>query len=194
MDVTRRLFKEGNGMLTKFIADHMISTESSGSPVSDRDIIQIDSVEKSKINLYTTPKYTDGLYVNYASFKAQTPDYIDVSYSFKDDFITQAEVKDSHGLDVELKESYALVYKGKPYILTDYGIYPLRREGDTFCFIGILMARDFSNTGYFEVKLDHLNGVFISYRQIGKKELKLKMKSGEIPPPRNYPDYSHDDY
>ncbi|HEY0175144.1 MAG TPA: hypothetical protein VGC08_02125, partial [Pedobacter sp.] len=104
------------------------------------------------------------------------------------------------------------VYEGKPYILTDEGNYLLRKEGDVFCFTGlskagtntgavittaalfglagVLILNNYSSTNYFDIRLDHLNGRLIPFRQIDKKEVKLKIKAGQIPP-RVYNDDSY---
>ncbi len=85
---------------------------------------------------------------------------------------------------------YAFVYKGQPFVATEYGYYPLQKINDDFYFTG--KAKVTANTGdviaaslffgiiggliasnseaTFEMKIDHLNGGFIRLKEIEPKK------------------------
>lgn len=203
MDVTHRLYKKGSKLISGFIADNLSATPVNGTKFTYNEVLHIDSIERSKMKLFAATTYTDGLYKNYSSFNQQTPDYKNVIVEVKDKEITTLKINDEYGKPIVPEEAYALVYEGKPYILTAEGNYLLRKEGTDFCFTGlyksgtktgavlataalfgaagVLFSHDFKSTNYYDIKLDYLNGSFIPYRQLSKNELKLKRKSGQIP-------------
>jgi len=214
MDVTERLYKKTEQVLTTFILSNLVSAVSVVAPWSYKDIERIDSVEKSRSTLYTSASYVDGIYSNYVSFKMQVPDYKNITLTTAKRFVKDIQANDDSGKKVKVKKAYAVVYGGKPYIYTPSGIYPLRKEANEFCFTGIsnyaakisgagigaasgvvgglvggaigaLIFNDSSNTGYFDIRIDHLNGGLIPYRKISKEELKEKIKNGEVASRRN---------
>lgn len=215
LDVTKRLLRGGSEMITKLIAHNLTATPVSSSPVSYHDINHMDSIEKIRIKLYNVSTYKNGIYRDYNSFKDQKPDYVRMTCTLKKNALTVQRVNDMQGDQVSLDHLYAVVYEGKPYVVTDYGNYPLRKEGNDFCFTGIaklegnaaamsalfgiagaLLTHDHAAFGYFDIHLDHLNGAFLPYRQLTKEECKQKLKSGEIPKrtynnlqPHQYEDY-----
>lgn len=215
LDVTKRLLRGGSEMITKFIAGNLTAMPVNGSSVSYDEINHMDSIEKTGIKLYNVSTYKNGIYRDYNSFKDQKPDYVRMTCTLKNNALTVVSVNDMQGDQVSLDHLYAVVYEGKPYIVTDYGNYPLRKEGNNFCFTGIsklegnaatmfalfgiagaLLTHDHATFGYFDIRMDHLNGVFLPYRQLPKEELKQKLKSGEIPKrtynhlqPREYENY-----
>ncbi len=202
LDVTKRLFREGSQMITEFISSNLTRYPANVVPITYYDVTHVDSLEKSKLDLYTLSTYKNGLYQNFNSFKNQIPDYTHITCELKHNSINITKIENEQGQKIKLKSAYAVVYEGKPYIFTDNGSYPLRKEGDDLCFTGlsrvgqntaalittsalfglagVLFLNDFSSNGYFDIRLDHLNGSFIPYRQIDKEELKQKIKAGEI--------------
>lgn len=215
LDVTKRLLRGGSETITKLIAHSLTATPIIISPVSYDDINHMDSIEKTRVKLYNVSTYKDGIYRDYNSFKDQKPDYVRMTCTLKNNALTVKGVNDIQGDQVSLDHLYAVVYEGKPYIVTDYGNYPLRKEGNDFCFTGIaklegnaatmaalfgiagaLLTHDHASFAYFDIRMDHLNGAFIPYRQLSKEECRQKLKSGEIPKrtynnlqPHQYEDY-----
>lgn len=190
MDVTKGLFRKGSKTLSDFIANNLTAVASDTGSYSYEEVIQIDSVEKSKLALYTAAGYTDGLYKNFTSFTSQTPDISELETSLdKSGNLSWIKIKNEAGKFEKIKSKtiYAVVYQGNLYIATDYGYYPLTKKDDDFYFTGkakvdasqsdILMASMFfgiiggllaSSPGdaVFDMKLDHVSGGFIRLKEI----------------------------
>ena len=188
MDVTKSLFRNGSKALTDFIGKAVALSPEGEESYSYDDVLKMDSIEKRKITLYTTTEYKDGLYTSYASFRNQLPDK-QGSIDWKNERIFSIKVEDEQGkqMKVKAKNLYAVVYKGQPFIVTEYGYYPARKVGDDFFFtgrakaeahtgdlmaasmffgiMGALIAEDAANAT-FEMKIDHKNGGFIRLREI----------------------------
>jgi hypothetical protein len=186
LDVTHALLKKGSEVLTNFIAVNL-KKQQLGDLVSYHDIARVDSIEKSKIKLYTTDTYTDGLYYTYKSFAAQSPD---AQFTLDGKKVKKNSVKmpDQKGVlqTVKIDSVYALVYKGKPYIATGFDYYPLTKEGNDLLFVGKisgkantsdvvagailfgvaggLVAAASNSAPTFEVKIYHVNGRFVKLR------------------------------
>jgi hypothetical protein len=186
MDVTKALFRRGSKTITDFIANNLIKKADEPDYYSSSDIVNLDSLEKRKIIVYNTSAYSDGLYETYKSFMNQVPDK-QITVEMKSEKMS-VKAPDQNGKPekIKAKDIYAIVYKGQPYIATEYGYYPLQKTGDDFFFtgkakvtantgdvivagvffglIGSLIASDAEAT--FEMKIDHLNGGFIRLREI----------------------------
>ncbi|MES2809590.1 MAG: hypothetical protein V4619_13250 [Bacteroidota bacterium] len=187
-DVTRSLLKKGSETLISFIAKNLVKS-ANGSLVAHRDIAKVDSIEKSKIKLYTTDKYTDGLYYSYKSFADQTPD---AKFMLDGKKVKKSNVKlvDDKGVAKKIPATdtvYALVHNGKPYIATEFEYYPLEKAGTDFTFVGKisatanttdviagavlfgvaggLLAAASNSAPTYEVKIYHLNGYFVKLRE-----------------------------
>jgi len=187
MDVTRALFRNGSKTITDFIANSLSQNPAGSNYYSYADIENIDSIEKRKIPVYNTTAYTDGLYSDFASFSNQTPGK-QITAELKNDKLSSVKTPDENGklVKVKSKDIYAIVYKGQPFIATEYGYYQLQKKGDDFYFtgkakvnaqtgdvlaaglffgiIGSLLASDAEAT--FEMKIDHVNGGFMRLREI----------------------------
>jgi hypothetical protein len=187
MDVTKALFRNGSKTITNLIANNLEKEASDTQLLSFTDIVHMDSLEKSSIALYNTAQYQEGLYESYQSFKKQAPDQ-QITVEMKGDKISSVKTFDENGKSVKVKakDIYAVVYKGQPFIATEYGYYPLQKISDDFLFtgkakvtantgdviaaslffgiIGGLIASDAEAT--FEMKIDHTNGGFIRLREI----------------------------
>ena len=74
LDVTGALLKSGNKIVTDFIKQNLDKGPQTNLAYSYNDILNIDNVEATKLKAYNTDKFTDGLYLTYNSFCAQTPD------------------------------------------------------------------------------------------------------------------------
>ena len=187
MDVTRALFRKGSKTITDFIAAGLLKESSDSNYYSFNDVINMDSIEKRGIKVYNTPKYTDGLYFDYQSFKDQIPDK-QVVVEKKNDKIVSVTTLNEKGKSVKVKAQhvYSVVANGEPFIATDYGFYPLKKVDDDFKFVG--KARVNANTGdviaasaffgivggliasnaqaIFEMKIDYINGGFIRLKEV----------------------------
>ena len=188
MDVTKALFKSGSQLLTNLIADNLLKDAHESDAYSLRNIVKIDSLEKRKIRVYNIDTYTDGLYYSYESFKNQVPDKQITVETKKDGSISNVKISDDNNLMVKVKSKdvYSVIYKGQPFIASDYGYYPLKKENDEFYFTGKAKvagnSSDVMAAGFFfgvagallavnvkatfEIKLDHINGGFIHCREI----------------------------
>jgi len=157
------------------------------------DIARIDSVEEHALPLYTAGSFVDGIYLRYKSFGKQVPDEQGTVKAKKDGTISSVYIVDTASNKIKLrpKDLYAVVYKGKPYIATEYGFYPLERVRDNFFFTGDIRvaanSTDYllgfgmtglvgvfvASRGYeetYDLLIDPLNGNFIHLRQIDKQQ------------------------
>ena len=187
IDVTKALLKTGAETLEGFISRNLLS-EPSGAIYTYNDILNLDSLEKSKIKVYNTSVYTDGLYLTYKSFMDQKPDK-QLKVNGYD--LNMAEIKaiDDNNKTQRVKKQnvYAIVFHGEPFIATKFEYYPLKRVNNDFFFtgkanstantgdvivasaflgiIGGLMASDGAVSTY-DMKIDHVNGAFIKLKEI----------------------------
>ena len=193
IDVTHAILKAGSDTLSAFVVSSLLS-KPAGPAYSYNDLVKIDSIEKSKTKLYNTTAYVDGLYKTYHSFKDQLPDgqfVLDV----EDLNMAQIQVKEPNGKlrKVKPKNIYALVYKGKPYVVSENTYYPLVKVNGDFTFTG-KAAVSANTTGAvtaqvlfgmiggllvsnpnatFDIKIDHLNGGFIKLREIPEPQTSM---------------------
>jgi hypothetical protein len=185
-ELTKVLLKDAGKLITNLIADNLLQ-QASPDLYSLNDIISIDSIEKRKIKLYNTAEYADGLYSSYKSFMDQVPDK-QLIVEMENGKITSLKALKDNGKEIKVKEKdiYSIVYKGQPYIETDYGFYPLQKRNDDFYFIGkakitanggdVMAASALlgiagaivasSSEGTFEMKIDHINGRPVHIRRI----------------------------
>jgi hypothetical protein len=190
MDVTKKMFRLGSEAVTDFISRNLTKEPSGDIVLSLEQLPQIDSFEKTKIPLYTTVTYTDGLYYTYQSFASQQPDETGVSIVFdKKGRVQKINYINKKGQkwDIENRFIYAFVYEGKLYISGEFTCYPLEKRGDDFYFTGkandaksgdIMAAQFFfgimgslmasSATSIFEMKIDHITGGFIRVKEVEK--------------------------
>jgi hypothetical protein len=190
MDVTKKMFRLGSKTITDFIASNLTKEVTSDFSLLLDQLPSIDSIEKSRLPLYTATTYTDGLYYNFQSFVNQQPDETGVSVKFdKKGKVQKISYVNKKGQasDIENQFIYAFVYEGKLFISGEFACYPLEKRGNDFYFtgkandaksgdvvaataffgiIGGLMAS--SATSIFEMKIDHLSGGFIRIKEVNK--------------------------
>jgi hypothetical protein len=182
-----------NQQLDGFIAAALTRPAADSAVYTLRDIAHIDSIEEHSLPLYTGTSFTDGIYLHYASFSRQVPDKQGVIKAKKDGAISSVHIFDDSARSVKLrsKDVYAIVYKGKPYIATEYGFYPLERVRDNFFFTGDIRVAATSNDyimafgftgligifaasrGYqetYDLLIDPLTGNFVHLRRIGPSQ------------------------
>ena len=187
MDVTRPLFRNSSRLISNFLANHILSVPEAATGLSFDDILHLDQLEKQAIPVYVATGFKDGLYETYQSFMQQAPDNA-IVVNMKQDKIESVKITGANGTTekVKMKNIYAIVNNGQPYIATEYGYYPLQKNGDDFFFtgrakatadaggvvaatvffgiVGGLIASD--ATAVFEMKIDHLNGGFMRIREV----------------------------
>lgn len=136
IDVSNALLKKGSETLSNFIAANLKRKPSNYS-YSYNDVVKVDSIEKSKLPVYNTNIYADGLYLTYKTFAEQTPD---MKIIVEGDEIEKNNVKatDETGKLKKVKSGtfFAIVYKGVPYVSTSSGYYKLNKNNDDFFFNG----------------------------------------------------------
>lgn len=192
IDVTNPLFRMAGDTLSGFIRSRLSVQPSPGPSYSHHDLLHIDSIEKAGIKLYASTTYNDGLYLSYNSFKNQTPDQdINVTNDLLEPGNVKALNEKGKLKDIKMNKTYAVVYKGAPHIVTQYGFYPLKRENNDFKFtgkakvnanlstvmvasamfgvLGALMAGS-GNEANFEMKIDHRKGTFIKLKEIAEPQ------------------------
>ncbi len=187
MDVTRPLFRNSSRLISNFLASHVTIVPEESHSLSFDDIIHLDQLEKQSIPVYVTTGYKDGLYETYQSFMQQVPDKA-IVVNMKKEKIDDVRISGANGTTekVKMKNIYAIVYNGQPFIATEYGYYPLQKSNNDFFFtgkakatadaggvvaasvffgiVGGLIASD--ATSIFEMKIDHINGGFMRIREI----------------------------
>jgi len=178
----------GNQALSDLLAQQLPHPPKDTSIYHMQDIMSYDSIEKSRIPLFAATQYTDGIYYSYKSFSSQQPDIRGAITTDKHGAITRVEI-DTAGRRVKVKSKnlYAVVLKGKPYIATEYGYYPLEKahnnlyftgdvrtaasEGDkfgaqlAFGLVGRALASAGNQTTY-EMIIDPVNGTLMHLRKI----------------------------
>ncbi|AMR32688.1 hypothetical protein A0256_15295 [Mucilaginibacter sp. PAMC 26640] len=190
IDVTNGLLEKGRDTLTGFIQSNLLRQPADTVMYSYNDVAKMDSIEKRKITVYTTSVYNDGLYLNFQSFKAQIPDKaITVTSAYP--YAGNVKALDDKGKlrDIKLNKTYALVYKGEPYVVTSFGLYLLKKVNDDFFFTGkakvtastgtMIVSSMFgllgglltsgSDEATFDMKIDHKNGALIKLKEIAEK-------------------------
>lgn len=193
-DVTGMVQNMGSRIITDFLAYELSRGPVDSAAYPMQEVLQYDSIEKSRIPLFTTTRYVDGIYDHYYSFSRQQPDQQGQIKADKKGVITRVEAQDSTGKLVKLKSKnlYALVYDGKPFIATEYGYYPLEKlhnnslfftgkvkvaasEGDknsaqvAFGLIGRAMASGGYEASY-DMTIDPVTGVLVHLRKIETPE------------------------
>ena len=186
IDVTRSLFSMVSKTITDFVAFNLLRSPIDSLYLSARDIVKVDSFEKSKIPLYALRELNDGLYVSYKTFMNQVPDK-QIIVETDSVRILSAKIMNENGNTaiIKSKDAYAIVNKGIPYIVTDYGYFVLYKQGDDFFFTG--KERIFASLGSvlfspllyaigdlvksgsgpdIIVRIEHSSGRFIKVKQV----------------------------
>ena len=186
-EVTEKLMKSTRESIFDFISKSLLIKPDEGVYYSYNDVRNIDWIEKSKLKLYTTSEYTDGLYLSYESFKNQLPD-MEAIVIMNDKQVRAVNIINNKGKTekVNAKSVYAVVHNGQLHVATQYGFYQLRKVKDDFLFygkgkvtaeaidvisaqfyhglIGSMLAAD--KASILEMKIDHVNGGFIRLRDM----------------------------
>jgi len=173
----------------KLISESLLKDPVDSLVLTKQEVEQIDSIEKSKIPLYTTEIFKDGVYTNYTSFFNQTPDKQAEVKLNRDNNISVIRITDANGNKTKLKSKdvYAIAAKGFLFIATQYGFYKLDKLGEDFIFTGEvktlpsnadmrgaqfalgltgMLLEHSGNRSAYTMMLDHTNGEFIHLRAI----------------------------
>jgi hypothetical protein len=186
IDPTNKILKSGKEIMTDLIIKNL-KVKPSGSIYSYSDLMNISNIEKKAIPLYNTDIYTDGLYMNYHSFKNQMPDRQLIIDSAD---LNSCEIRTIEGdgitLKVKARNVYAIVYNGNPYVVSEGKYYPLKKIGNDFFFTGKArvsvipsdeLVSDIAGslaentifgmpTHEVEMRIDYKNGVFIHVKVV----------------------------
>jgi hypothetical protein len=180
-EVTKQVIQSANNCVVNFLKEALTKNVGYVFGVSYNEIVKIDSIEKSRIKVYTTNEYVNGIYRSFESFKEQTPEYSLFSITFEDGEITEIKAKNDKGRlrKINSEEVYAIVNNGKPYISAEFGYYPLVKNNNDFYFIGDDKVNYIKGqvvkqyvytpvpiTSQFEIKIDHMNGKFMRVKEI----------------------------
>jgi hypothetical protein len=181
------VLRSGNEIITDFIVKNL-KVKPYGPILIYYDILNIANIEKKQLPLYNSTEYTDGLYLNYKSFRNQMPDRQIIVDSAN---LNSGDIKTIEGggvtLKVKARDVYAIVYKGHPYVVSEGNYYPLKKVNSDFFFVGkaresIIPGDELvsdiaggnagvfilggARTATFEMKIDYKNGVFLRLKLI----------------------------
>jgi hypothetical protein len=196
-DIGGEVQKGSSLAICDFIRDGLLELPSDSTTYSLNDLGRMDSVETSRLALYTRDSLVDGLYKAYASFADQRPD---LQCSFKVDKngdIKAVWIPDENGKEkkVDRRGIYAVVYQGRAFIATEYGFYRLTKAEGDLLFTGDvrvpasrgdlaggqfalgLTGRLLASQGYkttYTMAIDHLNGDFLHLRLIPQPETSVQ--------------------
>jgi len=167
---------KANTLLADFVAKGLVLPARDSLSYTFDEVARVDSIEKRSIPLYTVGTCKDGIYTSPQSFLAQRPEWPDLDVlTRKNGSIISVAARYSGGerRPVGKDAMYAIVYKGRPYMITEYGFYPLQRLGDDLYFTGelriALTLGDESNStrkATYQVMLNHQTGRYIFVRLI----------------------------
>jgi hypothetical protein len=190
LDVTKGLLRQGTKSLTGLLLANLTKEPVDGISYRSDEVIRFDQIEKNTLPLYTAGSLKNGIYKSFRSFTALQPDEESFTVDFgKDGNSPVVRQPNEKGRlhKISPKDMYAFVHEGRPFIATDYGFYPLRKEAEDFYFtgkakvtastndvmmaslffgvIGGLIASSGSNAA-FDMKVDHLSGGFIRLKEV----------------------------
>lgn len=184
MDVTQKLLRKGEKLVTAFLTTKVTEGPSSPRTYSLLETIKIDSLQKAELAVYNTEKYTDGLYETYESFRDQKPSTNNFTTDIRKEKLKDVfvPINNTGGLKKITSEHYfAVVYKGIPYVVTDDGYFPLEKRNDDFYYSGVVKSFSIGPALMFglmgamlmgtkhtigEFKMDHINGSFLYFGKL----------------------------
>ncbi len=185
-DATKPLFDAASNMIADFVLTNLGKDFSNTENFTFKQIEKMDSVEKSRIKLFASGQYTNGVYKNYQSFKDQIPDFRVLEVIYKYNRLIAVKVLTPKGKKIKIKpdEFFAVITEGKPFISAEYGIYPLEKINGDFYFTGEGKvpkekagsteegadgkdAKENSKmqTAFYQIRLDHIDGSLMRIKQ-----------------------------
>ena len=188
-NIRKDLMGEANLLLTDFIAKALTAQPMDSVVYARGDLEHIDSIEEMRVAVYRTDRYVEGVYSSFGAFGNMEPDVQGVVDMRKNGDIASVKIVDSTGRKVKAdrKKIYAVVSNGMPFLVTEYGYYPMQRVGREFVTVGDvrsvpsmndlgtaqvafgLIGRALAKSGYerkYQLMIDHLNGRLIHLREL----------------------------
>ena len=184
IDVTKATLRSGSKNFTEFILSNLNKEPIADTYYSYYELTRMDSIEKSRLLLYTADKLRECVYENYLNFMNQEPNRFLFQVKEKKGVLSEISIlnKNNKYEKIALKNTYAVVYKGQPYVATDYGYYKLLKKDNDYYFtgkyktaastgslitagfffgiLGAAIAADAGGSEVGEMKLDHATGSF----------------------------------
>ncbi len=190
------LAKKAGQLVSDFVFNTNSHLSLQNKTSSYKEIVKIDSVEKSQAKAYCVGDYTNGVYTSFDSFKKQIPDFKASKLKFRSIKLKKVYRANSGGKNIKLdnRKIFVVVEKGKMYISTEYGFRTLYKFDGDFYFIGkgsrnlriedvlpklggflllplypVLITSvliSVSPKSYFETKIDHVDGRFMRCKEI----------------------------
>ena len=136
-EITPSLVKQCASTLSNFLFSSLTRQNESEKLISFYEIRKRDSVEKSGLALYNTSHLKTGVYLSYASFKEQKPDYtlLKALRGFGDVYTLSLENKHGKKMTLRYDEVYAFSINDTAYVSTEFGANPLLKRNGNFYFI-----------------------------------------------------------
>lgn len=194
-DKTKKpLMKMTSAVVADFLTEALVLQPADHTSYGPEEIARIDSIEKIRLRLYTDTNLVDGLYTSYTSFGLQRPDLQCIVKTNRKMDIDQVDIIDADGEKKKQRprDVYAVVYKGVPFMATEYGYYRLQRIDNDLYFTGDvriaasmsdlasaqfglgLLGRYIASKGLrttYRLQLDHISGDFIHLWAIKNTDL-----------------------
>jgi len=191
------LFKESSHAITAFISKNLVIAPVNADSYTLEQLVQVDSIEKRAIPIYSASSFKDGIYLTYPSFKNQVPDLEIKSVDTSDNEIAMLHAKKQDGgtLRVNPRELYAVIHAGTIYMPAGRGYGILKKRDNDFYLKGEaavtydnvaghkivgavllgapgILSNPKASYRHFEMKLDHLDGLLIKIRELSREEIK----------------------
>ena len=188
-DVTKPLFETTGNVINNFVLINLGKDFSNTENFSFKQIVKIDSLEKSKLKLYTATQYSNGVYKTFESFKNQIPDFRILEVVYKKEKLNGIKVLNAKGKKTKISpnEFFAYIQENKAFISAEYDCYPLSKTDNDFYFKGegkipkekygaIDGGPESENktkettpeiqTALYLIKIDHVDGSLMRIKQI----------------------------
>ncbi len=191
-EATKPLFDAASNAITTFILKNLDRGFSNTQDYTYRQLTKIDSIEKSKIRLYSTSPLTNGVYKNFQSFKDQTPDFRLIDLVHKKEKLSAINALNFKGKKMKLKpdEFFAFVSDGKPFISAEFDCHPIEKIDTDLYFTGegkvaaersvrsdsengpsvksVEKAAAIPQTAFYLIRIDHIDGSLMRIKEIKK--------------------------
>lgn len=136
-EITPSLVKQCASTISRFLFTTLTKKNENERLVSLYEIRKRDSIEKSCLPLYNTSHLKTGVYLSYASFKEQKPDYtlLRALRGFGNVYTLTFENKHGKRMTRRYDEVYAFSINDTAYVSTEFGANPLLKRNGNFYFI-----------------------------------------------------------
>jgi len=166
-EISKSLTESAGAVMTNFVWKNLSVHDSDKTNISYMDVLHIDSVEKRNLKAYNGA-FKNGIYLNYNSFKNQTPDHKIAELVLKPGGGVKVKIENAKGKKekIEAEDFYAFVYEEKPYIAAEYGCYLLEKTNDDLFFIGKGTVPGSEQKKDFKIRIDHIDGSFMRVMEV----------------------------